>query len=865
MMKYLFFTFAILAAFCSLAQQPAPSGKGANPLATPLEGGEGGVTRAVVIGISDYADDRIPDLRFAHADATAFAGYLGSTAGGSLTNERIICLTNKDATAGKIIAAFDWLIAESKPGDRALIYFSGHGDVERLTKFQRGYLLCYDAPGTTYMAGGSLAVGSLEDIITTLSESSVQVVMISDACRSGKLAGSANGGTQATTASLAQQFSKEIKILSCQPEEFSLEGEQWGGGRGCFSFHLVDALTGLADANADGSVNLLETGRYLEEKIPAETAPHNQIPMTVGNKSAALATVQPDALAALRQRRTGTVSTLSPIDARGFEDMVLTKTDTSVQRLYAAFTAALERGDLMSPPNASANFYYEQLLQQPGIEKLKGLITRNLAAALQDEAQVVINQLLRTDPAVVDDAFSPAAKYDHLPGYLRRAAALLGTGHYMYRFIKAREYFFSSKTYRKENYPTLTPDSLYSLTLTKLDTALLFDEEAAYVWFEKGYLLCWNSAHYEQAVSCFEKASLLSTQWILPKYYHGKVLGVLTIDELKLKGIDILKKVISEDSLFLPAYREIGVTTNEGIWFETYIRKMQEYEQANPDKVPATYYNYLGSCLMGLERYGEAVQALQKGATISNHRHPLIYVNLGRAYGATGDYENAEKAYEKALDINPLFGVAHGELGFIQLNHLNRPPQTVKQHYLLATRMLPNNLDILMHIILLDLQAGLLDSAELVAREWLAHKPDDIEPHLALGYVYTQQGLEDEAKQVFRKALSFCTEEKTDCMFNKLIALNALGEQESFENLREKMRLAMDNTLEFNACLAIVHAFCDQYGTALEYFEKAFQEGNPEMDGDLWFAFYHPVTFRLRQTPEFRELLKKYHPGLVKD
>ena len=39
--------------------------------------------------------------------------------------------------------------------------------------------------------------------------------------------------------------------MSCQPNEYSIEGEQWGGGRGAFSYHLVDALYGLADANAD--------------------------------------------------------------------------------------------------------------------------------------------------------------------------------------------------------------------------------------------------------------------------------------------------------------------------------------------------------------------------------------------------------------------------------------------------------------------------------------------------------------------------------------------------------------------------------------------------------------------------------------
>jgi hypothetical protein len=46
-----------------------------------------GATYAVVIGISDYQDAEIPDLRFADKDAEAFANYLHSPAGGVLYTE----------------------------------------------------------------------------------------------------------------------------------------------------------------------------------------------------------------------------------------------------------------------------------------------------------------------------------------------------------------------------------------------------------------------------------------------------------------------------------------------------------------------------------------------------------------------------------------------------------------------------------------------------------------------------------------------------------------------------------------------------------------------------------------------------------
>ncbi|MBK7305034.1 MAG: caspase family protein [Saprospiraceae bacterium] len=126
------------------------TGKGAtpitisnNPLATKKN-------YAVVVGISDCQDKDIPDLRYADKDAEAFANFLRSPAGWALDGDHLKVLTNKDATMGQFAAALDWLWEVSKEGDLAIIYFSGHGDVEKKSITQPGYLLCWDAPSRVY-------------------------------------------------------------------------------------------------------------------------------------------------------------------------------------------------------------------------------------------------------------------------------------------------------------------------------------------------------------------------------------------------------------------------------------------------------------------------------------------------------------------------------------------------------------------------------------------------------------------------------------------------------------------------------------------------------------------------------------------
>ncbi|MBK8956497.1 MAG: caspase family protein [Saprospiraceae bacterium] len=262
----------------------------------------------------------IPDLRFADKDAEAFA-VISIQCGGKLDPDHLKVLINKDATMAQFANALDWLWEVCKEGDQAIIYFSGHGDVEK-SLTQPGFLLCWDAPASVYMAGGAFALPMLQEVVSTLSiQNKAKVIVITDACRSGTLAGSSVGGSQATAANLAKQFGNEIKIMSCQPNEYSIEGEQWGGGRGAFSYHLLEALYGMADNNNDLWISLQEVGRYLEDHVSKEVAPVSQVPMTVGNRNERLAGVDETLLAALKSGKTNQMQMLSAIESRELKKM----------------------------------------------------------------------------------------------------------------------------------------------------------------------------------------------------------------------------------------------------------------------------------------------------------------------------------------------------------------------------------------------------------------------------------------------------------------------------------------------------------------------------------------------------------------
>ncbi|MBK7344165.1 MAG: hypothetical protein IPJ06_14390 [Saprospiraceae bacterium] len=71
---------------------------------------------------------------------------------------------------------------------------------------------------------------------------------------------------------------------------------------------------------------------------------------------------------------------------------------------------------------------------------------RNYAAALQDDAQQVLNTMLKSGltELVLAGAFEERI-YEKYPLYLGRAAELLGKSHYLYPILMARQAFFKGK------------------------------------------------------------------------------------------------------------------------------------------------------------------------------------------------------------------------------------------------------------------------------------------------------------------------------------------------------------------------------------------------------------------------------------
>ena len=451
-----------------------------------------GKTYALIVGISKYKNPSIPPLQYADKDAMAFYEYLRNT---DVDSNNIILLLNEKASNGDFWANIIYLMDLAKPGDKVFIYFSGHGDVENKTVVKDAYLLPYDAPKCAYVAG-AIPVLQLKSWIATWSANNIQVVFIADACRSGNLAGGREG-MEAAASILKEKWKDEVKILSCQPGELSLEGKQWGNGRGLFSYYLINGLYGLADNDKDGKVTLRELNMYLMGKVAEEAKPQDQDPMLFGTMGTVLADVNKKQLALLNNQKE--TPSFASVETRGFDDGLMKGLDDSLKLNYKLFKTYLDSGILLRMlPAPSAYKYFITIPDNPTTHSLRALMTRNYSAALMRDIDGSFNFISQNRLEALGRSGGAQIAYE---GQILRK--ILGDDILKRQTFLAKAMFWDAMRYFLTN--TLTKEE----AIKKFDSCLILEPNSSYAYISRG-ILYRNNKQCDKAIKDIEKAITLT-------------------------------------------------------------------------------------------------------------------------------------------------------------------------------------------------------------------------------------------------------------------------------------------------------------------------------------------------------------------
>ncbi len=226
----------------------------------------GGQTYALLVGISKYAKPEL-SLQFADAGRGRFRPTAGKPARRRLPPGNVLLLTDEKATTAAVRNGFqDFLKRRAGKNDTVVILIAGHGTVE-VPGSKNAYILTYDSDpqdlNSTALADGRAAVA-----VRRSAQQSGPSAVVRGRLQSRNDRHHPQHHRQRRRPAAGDVEGDLFGLLASRPKEVSLEGPQFGGGHGVFSYYVIKGLEGAADENQDGNVDANELIQYVTDQVP---------------------------------------------------------------------------------------------------------------------------------------------------------------------------------------------------------------------------------------------------------------------------------------------------------------------------------------------------------------------------------------------------------------------------------------------------------------------------------------------------------------------------------------------------------------------------------------------------------------------
>ncbi|GAK55898.1 polysaccharide deacetylase [Candidatus Vecturithrix granuli] len=239
---------------------------------------------AVIIGIGDYQDDRIPDLQFTVNDAQGLYNVLIDPEFGGVPKDHIKLLLNEEATDRAIKGAIGgWLSRQAKKEDTVIIYYSGHGAPEMRDTYWVTYNANIDDLYTT-----ALNNNEITEMLARIE--SERVITFLDSCYSAATVKRKDRTRSIQTEIPWENFAGKgrVTISASDGKQLSLELNEYG--HGVFTYYLLEGLKGKADKNQDAIVDVDEIWNYVKFQVTdtARKAGNPQTPVLQGSITAGI-------------------------------------------------------------------------------------------------------------------------------------------------------------------------------------------------------------------------------------------------------------------------------------------------------------------------------------------------------------------------------------------------------------------------------------------------------------------------------------------------------------------------------------------------------------------------------------------------
>jgi tetratricopeptide (TPR) repeat protein len=560
-------------------------------------------TYALMIGISKY--QKLPQdlwLQFAEADAKTFAQHLASARGSGVPADQMVVLTNEQATTAAIRNAFQtFLRNRAGKKDTVFVLVAGHGTVD-----SRGaYILTYDSDPQD-LSATALSMTEIQSLMDDELSKVGRVVLMADVARAAAIGNLKTANIGSAVEKLGEAPGEMLGLMAARPRELSLEGAQFGGGHGAFTYSLVKGLEGFADRDDDRFVSAGELIDYARDNVPKLTG-NKQHARDFGNMENAtkLSDLSKQGITLARFRSLFDSRNGGPLLLAAASPQEAPLSQQATQDVEAFQAAVRARRLLPDEPNSAWDL----------IARLRGelrpeqmfLQENALRVALEDQAQQVLLRYLAGDQ-------SPQTKSEFDAGSKYMEAAMRLTPESLY--LEGRDSFFQGRG--------LLFDKQYSQAANLLEQSVRIDPGEAYGYNALGIAYL-EQADFGKAIPAFRDAARRAPNWSYP--LHNLAL----------------------------AYVEAGDS-------QAAIRSYQQAMRLTPQ---FSYLPYnLGLVYQRINRRRDAETAYRRAMVLApDSAEPLNA--LGSLKASEGKSAEAEKFYRDALQKNPSLLAARHNLALL--------------------------------------------------------------------------------------------------------------------------------------------------------------------------------------------------------
>ncbi len=652
--------------------------------------GPGGKTYAMLVGISQYKKAEL-SLQFAHEDANLFDQLLESPLGGGLPPDQILLLRNEQATTAAVRNGFqDFLKRRAGKNDTVIILIAGHGTVE-IPGSKNAFILTYDSDPED-LNSTALNMAEVRSLFEEQLSKVGRVVLFVDVCKAGTIGSIQNNTVSADVQRLGDAQGDLFGLLASRPKEVSLEGPQFGGGHGAFSYYVVEGLKGAADENKDGVVDADELIRYVSAQVPANTS-NKQHPREFGTYD--------NSMKLSDLSKSAKPVAMFPVlyDSRSGETLLLAQVAQAPPIQYQQvtadlnrFNAAIQAGNLLPGQPGSAFDSLPALKNELTAERYEE-VRNQLRVALENRAQEVLLRYLAGDQ-------SPQAADDFRQGgrYMEAARTLTQES----LFLEGRQDFFEGRA--------LLFDKNFNTAATRLEQSVRIDPGAAYGYNALGIAYL-EQGQFDKAIPAFRDAAHRAQHWSYP--LHNEAL----------------------------AYTETGD-------FSAAIRAYQQAIKLTPQY---SYLPYnLGLVYQRMNRKKDAEASYRKAMMLApTSAEP--YNALGTLKASERKTQDAEEFYKEALQRNPGLLSARHNLALLLASEKNRRSEAIdlwRDNLSRSPDYLPSRLSLAETLA----QNGDAPGAIEQYRQVLVVKPEYVAAHLAVAQLLSKSGDAEGALKELRDA-----------------------------------------------------------------------------------------------------------------